>query len=130
VNRTNLLRSILATLAGLFGLATIFAGTRVLLGADPGYAVFRPLLIYNTAMGLAYLAAGVMALRSSKQGMYASAVIFALNALVLAAIGYLSAGGHAVAIESVRAMIFRTVVWLVLLFGFMWVRRVEGRGAP
>ena len=43
----------------MFGVATLFAGSRVLLGSDPGYEVFRPLLIYNTAMGAAYLAAGI-----------------------------------------------------------------------
>jgi hypothetical protein len=32
----------LALLAALFGLLTIFAGMRVLAGADPGYVVFRP----------------------------------------------------------------------------------------
>lgn len=36
--------AVLAFIAILFGIATIFAGGRVLLGADPGYVVFRPLL--------------------------------------------------------------------------------------
>ncbi len=51
----------LAAVAVLFGIATVVAGTRVLSGSDPGYLVFRPLLIFNTAMGVAYLAAGVVA---------------------------------------------------------------------
>lgn len=112
-----LIRRILALVAILFGLATIFAGSRVLSGADPGYIVFRPLLIYNTFMGFAYIAAGITVWRSVVRGRLATGVIFVLNLLVLAAIGALYATGDSVAIESVRAMALRTVVWLVLFVG-------------
>jgi len=47
-----IIQGVLAFAAALFGIATIIAGTRVLVGADPGYIVFRPLLIYNAAMGI------------------------------------------------------------------------------
>lgn len=41
-----------AVVAILFGLATIWAGLRVLwVGSDPGKVDFRPLLIFNTVMG-------------------------------------------------------------------------------
>lgn len=40
------------------------AGGSVLLGRDPGYLVFPPLLIYDTVMGLACLAAWWLAPRS------------------------------------------------------------------
>ncbi|MDY0376777.1 MAG: hypothetical protein RBQ72_13750 [Desulfobacterium sp.] len=111
----------LVLLAVLFGLATIFAGTRVLLGSDPGYIVYRPLLIYNAIMGIMYVSAGIIALRNVKQGMYAAAVIFILNLLVLSAIYYLYTGGSPIAIDSLRAMTLRTVVWLVLFVGFGWL---------
>jgi len=110
-----------ALVATLFGLATIIAGIRVLTGSDPGYIVFRPLLIYNIAMGMGYVAAGAIAWRSVDRGKYAAATIFVLNFLVLGAIGYLYATGSAVAIDSLRAMIFRTVVWLALFLGFAWM---------
>ena len=42
----------------MFGLV---AGGRVLLGGDPGYVVYLPLLVFNTAMGVAYLFTGVRA---------------------------------------------------------------------
>jgi hypothetical protein len=119
----------LALVATLFGIATLFAGGRVLLGAEPGYIVFRPLLIYNTAMGIAYVAAGVLAWRNVERGKQAAAAIFGLNCLVLGAVSYLYATGHGVAIESVRAMFFRTVVWLVLFVGLMWVARRSKRVA-
>lgn len=114
-------RGIFALVAVLFGLVTVIAGGRVLAGADPGYTVFKPLLIYNTVMGLAYVAAGVIAWRSVNRGKYAAATIFALNLLVLGAIGYLYATGGAVAIDSVRAMTLRTGVWLVLFLGLAWM---------
>jgi len=103
-----------AAIGGLFGLATLFAGGRVLLGSDPGYIVFKPLLIYNTAMGLGYLAAGVIIWRSVVRGTYAAGAIFALNLFVLFGIVLLYRNGDAVAVDSLRAMTLRTVVWLVL----------------
>jgi hypothetical protein len=121
----------LALVATLFGIATLFAGGRVLLGAEPGYIVFRPLLIYNTAMGIAYVAAGVLAWRNVERGKVAAAAIFGLNCLVLGAVSYLYATGDGVAIESIRAMVLRTVVWLVLFVGLVWLtrrsKRVEAR---
>lgn len=120
---SRLLQNILALVAILFGLVTVFAGARVLLGADPGYVVFGPLLIYNTIMGFSYIAAGVMAWRSLVRGRQAAAAIFVLNLLVLAAIGTLYATGGAVAVESVRAMTLRSVVWLALFIGLAWLGR-------
>ena len=116
-----IIQGVLALAASLFGLATIIAGARVLTGTDPGYIVFRPLLIYNTAMGIAYVAAGVIAWRNLDRGKYAAATIFVLNLLVLGATGYLYAVGSAVAIDSLHAMIFRTVAWLALFLGMVWM---------
>ena len=116
-----MIHGLLALVAALFGIVTIIVGARVLAGSDPGYIVFRPLLLYNTAMGMVYVAAGVIAGRNVDRGKYAAATIFVLNFLVLAAIGYVYAAGGAVAMESLRAMIFRTVVWLVLFLGMAWV---------
>jgi len=114
-------QSVLSLVATLFGLATIFAGTSVLLGSDPGYIVFRPLLIYNTAMGIVYVAAGIIIWRNFKQGMYVAAVIFVLNLVVLAAIYFLYTEGNLIAVDSLRAMSLRTVVWLALFAGLVWL---------
>jgi hypothetical protein len=121
-----IVQRVLALVAGLFGVLTIFAGTRVLAGADPGYVVFLPLLVYNTVMGFAYVAAGFIAWRNIRRGKAAAAAIFVLNLLVLAAIGYLYTAGHAVALDSLRAMVLRTVVWLVLFLGLAWLGRKKG----
>ena len=86
IHTMRILQGIVAAVAVLFGVATLFAGGRVLLGSDPGYEVFRPLLIYNTAMGLAYLAAGIAVWRSVNAGRNAAGAIFLLNLLVLVGI--------------------------------------------
>lgn len=112
--KTRIVQRLAAAIAVLFGVATLFAGTRVLLGSDPGYTVFRPLLIYNVAMGAVYLAVGVVIWRNLTWGAYGAGAIFLLNLIVLAGIIILFRSGGAVAVESLRAMTLRTVVWLVL----------------
>lgn len=116
-------RRTLAGVAMLFGAVTIFAGTRVLAGRDPGYIVFLPLLNYNTAMGAVYVAVGMSAWRNIGQGRIGATMIFLLNLGVLAGIGLLYLAGGPVALQSVRAMGFRTVVWLLLLLGFNSMER-------
>ena len=116
-------QTIVALVAAAFGVATMVAGGRVLAGADPGYVVFRPLLVFNTAMGVAYLAAAAITWRSIERGKFVAAAITLLNLLVLAVIGFLYATGHAVAIDSLRAMTFRTVVWFALSIGLVWMGR-------
>ncbi len=111
----------LSLIAVLFGLVTIFAGSRVLLGADPGYVVFLPLLIYNLSMRVVYISAGIIAFRNPKQGMHVAAVIFSLNLVVLAVIFTLYKDGGAITVDSLRVMSFRTVVWLVLFVGLGWL---------
>ena len=118
-----IVQGIAAAVGVLFGLVTIVAGGRVLLGSDPGYIVFRPLLIYNATMGLAYVAAGVLIWRSLGPGRYAAGAIFLLNLIVLLGIIALYRSGGAVAVDSLRAMTLRTVVWLVLFATATWVGR-------
>lgn len=112
-----------AAIAGLFGLATLFTGSSVLLGSDPGYVVFRPLLIYNTIMGVAYLAAGITIWHSLILGNYAAGTIALLNILTLLGIILIYRSGATVAVDSIAAMAVRTVVWLVLFLGTSWLSR-------
>jgi hypothetical protein len=120
-----IVQSLAAAVAVLFGLATRFAGGRVLLDSDPGYEVFRPLLLYNTAMGVAYLAAGVTVWRHVKAGRCAEGAIFLLNLLVLVGIVVVFRSGGAVAVDSLRAMTLRTAVWLVLFLTVSWLVRAR-----
>lgn len=118
----------LALAAGVFGVATIVAGERVLLGSDPGYRVYWPLVAFNTAMGVAYLIAGVLAWLSVRRGTQAAASILVVNALVLAWIVGLRVVTSEVATESVAAMSLRTVLWLMLWASLAWLGRGDGRG--
>lgn len=113
----------LALVAVLFGVITIFAGSRALTGTDPGYVVFLPLLIYNTAMGFVYVGVGTIAWRSLNPGKNGAGAIFLLNLIVLAAISVVYTSGGAVAIDSLRAMTLRTVVWFVIFIGLWWLSR-------
>ena len=112
-----------AIAAVLFGVVTMIAGARVLLGADPGYVVYLPLLGFNAVMGVAYAAVGVIAWRRPRFGVYGAAAIFLANLLALAAIGYLYTPNGAIAATSVQAMTLRTVVWLVFLLALAWSSR-------
>ncbi len=118
-----LVQALAAGVAVLFGVATLFAGGRVLLGSDPGYVVFRPLLFYNTAMGVAYVLTGVAIWRCLARGRLAAGAIFVLNLLVLAGIVLVYRSGGAVAVDSLRAMTLRTVVWLALFLVTTWLAR-------
>ncbi len=116
-----LVRGAAAAVALLFGVLTVVAGGRVLLGSDPGYVVFRPLLIYNTIMGVAYVAAGVLLLVNPSRGRQAAGAIFLLNLLALIGIVLVYRTGGAVAFDSLRAMSLRTVVWLVIFLAARWL---------
>lgn len=118
-----ILQRIMATVAVVFGIVTIIAGSRVLTGTDPGYTVFQPLLVYNTLMGVVYIVGGLMIWRNLRRGKYVAASIFTLNLIVLGGIAYLYFVSGGVAVDSLRAMTLRTVVWLVLLLGSMWLGR-------
>lgn len=120
---SRLLARVLAGIALVFGMATIAAGASVLLGRDAGYVVYRPLLIFNTAMGVVYVAAAVMIWREAARGRRAAAVILALNVAVFGLISYLYRTGGGVAIDSVRAMAFRSAVWLVIFGVLVWIGR-------
>ena len=117
------LQLLIALIAVAFGVLTLFVGTRVLRGADPGYVVFRPLLVYNVVMGGVCALAGVLIGRGAAAGEWLAGGVAGLNALVLAGIAWLHASGGAVAVESVRAMAFRTGVCVLLFGGVVWLAR-------
>jgi hypothetical protein len=116
-------QSVIALIAMSFGLVTLIVGTSVLLGSDPGYIIFRPLLFYNTIMGIVYVLAGVLVWRNLKQGMYVAVTIFVLNLVVLVTIYFLYTEGKSIAFDSLRAMSLRTIVWFAIFAGLGWLSR-------
>ncbi len=123
--------ALVAAVAVLFGVATLVAGSRVLLGSDPGYAVFTPLLLFNTLMGFAYIAVGVLAWRRTPLAVRGAAVIALLNVAVLGGIALLYTRGGPVAVNSLQAMGLRAAVWIVLFLVLLLASRVSrhDRGA-
>lgn len=112
-----------AGIALVFGVVTVVAGASVLAGRDPGYLVYRPLLIFNTAMGVAYAAAAVLIWRDLARGRLAATVILALNIAMLGLVIYLFRTSDVVAADSVRAMIFRSAIWLLIFGVLVWIGR-------
>jgi hypothetical protein len=112
-----------AIAAVLFGVLTVIVGVRALFGAGPGYVVYLPLLRFNTIMGIAYVAVGVIAWRNLKLAVYGAAAICVLNLFALGTIGYLYTPDGPIARESLRAMMLRTIVWLLLLLVLAWANR-------
>jgi len=129
-NTRRTLGRIAAAVAVLFGLVTLVAGGRVLLGADPGYRVFMPLLVFNTAMGLAYVAVGVLAWRRHRLAVPGAAAIVLANLAMLAFIGFVYQPDGPVARQSLGAMSFRTAVWVLLLLVFRWTSSGSGGASP
>ena len=104
-----------ALVAALFGLATIVSGGRILLGlADAGYEVVRPVLLFNSGMGVVYVIAAVLILRDIERGRLLAAGIAAVNVAVLLAIAVRRASGGMVADETLVAMTLRAGVWVAM----------------
>jgi hemerythrin-like domain-containing protein len=120
-------RRSVAVLAAAFGIVTVFVGSRVLAGREPGFVVFRPLLVYNIAMGVIYVLAGWQAWRDARRGRVWAGTIAGLNLLVLLVIAALHFRGSGVAVQSLWAMTFRTIVWGSVL---LVLSRVGRRSAP
>lgn len=107
------LQRLTVLVAGLFGIATLVAGGRILLGfGEASYAVVRPVLLFNTAMGVAYLAAAVLIVRNVVLGRRLATIIALANVLVLSAIVWRRLSGGPVANETLAAMTLRAGVWI------------------
>ncbi|MEW5916209.1 MAG: hypothetical protein AB1762_07380 [Gemmatimonadota bacterium] len=116
--------------AALFGLLTLFAGGRVLLGlGEVGYVVVRPVLVFNTVMGAVYITVALLAVRDLAIGRRAALVVVLLNAAVLTAVLFLRFGGSNVATETLGAMVFRTILWTTIALMLYRASRVSTSSA-
>lgn len=123
-----ILSKIAAVLAFIIGAMAIFAGGQVLLGKDPGYYVIGWLLVYNFAAGVLTAAVtAVLIWRASKYARPAAVITLAAHALVMVILQTAYRG--VVAVDSIRAMTIRIVVWLVIL-GLMLVQRRKDKRLP
>ena len=107
-------RKIAAVLAFIIGAMAIFAGGQVLLGKVMDYYVIDWLPIYNLIAGLvpSFITA-ILIWKGSKYAMSAAIAIFASHGIVMLVLQ--TAYRDLVAPDSIKAMIVRLVVWLIIL---------------
>lgn len=102
-------------LAVLLGVMSTVVGTLTLVGVkQASYLTHDWLLVYNVALGLVSVAVGVaLARRHARSLRLAGAVLAShVNVLFIVAALWFS---EAAAIESVKAMVLRSSLWLVIL---------------
>lgn len=114
-----------ALVATIFGILTLVAGGRILLGmGEAGYTVVRPVLIFNVVMGVMYLLAAATILRDVSRGRLISGLIALASVLVLVSVLVMRATGGAVADQTLAAMALRSGVWLAITLALGRARRL------
>lgn len=99
----------------VFGLMSVVAGTRVLVGlAHPDYVVLRWLLVYNVAAGAAGVLAGAGLWRLRNWATRLTRFVAAAHGVVLAVLMVLWVTDRPVALDSLIAMLLRVVVWTAI----------------
>lgn len=119
------LNKIAFVLALIIGTMTIFAGGKALLGNDPGYYVINWLLLYNYTIGiLSVFVTAPLIWQNSRYALPAAIATFSLHALVMLLL--MTVFQEIVAPDSLQAMVFRLVVWSIIL-GLLFVQRAKDR---
>jgi uncharacterized membrane protein (DUF2068 family) len=115
-----------ALLALVIGLLTIVEGGIVLLGLETKpYPVLPWLLRYNVVMGFVSLVAGHGLWREKGWAEMLSRMVLACHGLVFLSLAGMHLLGMTVAVQSIGAMLFRTVIWTVIN---LMIRGKEGKG--
>lgn len=111
------LSKIASILAFLIGIMSIIAGSKVLLEIDTkNYTVLNWLVIYNVFFGFLSIVAAYLIW--SKKMISKKTIIFILasHGLLLLYLYFINLN---VASESIKAMLFRTGIWILILILFM-----------
>ncbi|PKO05737.1 MAG: hypothetical protein CVU41_09935 [Chloroflexi bacterium HGW-Chloroflexi-3] len=110
----SILTKIAAVLALIIGAMAVFAGAQVLLGNDPGYYVINWVPVYNYTAGiLTVFITAILIWRGSKLAWFAAITTFSLHTLVMVILQ--TAYRDVVAVDSIRAMTIRMIVWAIIL---------------
>lgn len=108
-----ILTKIPSILAFLVGAMSIFAGGMVMRGWKPGYSVLSWLPVYNFVIGLLTLIPAYLLWVDNRYAWTASIVTFGVHTIVLLLL--LATFRGQVAAQSIGAMSFRVVVWIIIL---------------
>ncbi len=107
-------RKFAAFLTFIIGVMAIFAGGQVVLGKVMDYYVIDWLPIYNLIAGLiSALITSVLVWKGSKYAMPAALGTFASHGIVMVVLQ--TAYRAVVAPDSIKAMIVRIIVWIIIL---------------
>jgi len=122
----------LGAVALVFGLATLWAGGRVLFGPEQvrsaaGQVV--PFVLWgNFLAGFAYLAAGVGLARGRRGAVTLAAAIAAFTGLLALGFGAHVLAGGAFEARTAWALLFRTAAWVAIATWGWRLRAARGRG--
>jgi hypothetical protein len=109
-----ILNKISSSLAFLVGGLSIFAGALAMTGWEPGYFVLNWLPVYNFILGvLTVFIPAILIWKNSKHAMFAAIATFSIHAIVTMFL--LTIFRDMVAANSIGAMIFRLVTWIIIL---------------
>ncbi len=115
---------IAALLAFILGLLSIKEGGSVLLGFSiKTYTVLPWLVWYNVVLGFVSVIAGIGLWLKRTWSISFAATIVSLHGLVLLILVVLFAFREAVAVFSIMAMLFRTLVWVGIIMLIRWKSR-------
>ncbi len=104
---------IIAVIAIVIGIMAIFAGSSVLLGIfNPGYQHYNTLIIYNVIIGIASIITGILIWKKNEKAFLFSLIITILHISVLLLL--ISIFSNIIANQSIHAMMFRSIVWLII----------------
>ena len=120
VSMSTFLTKLPSILAFLVGAMSIVAGGMVMRGWRPGYSILSWLPVYNFVLGLLTLIPADLLWVDNRYALAASIVTFVLHAVVLLILLTLFRGQ--VATQSIGAMSFRLIVWIIIL-ALLWFRR-------
>ncbi len=108
------MRKVAAVLALLVGALSVIAGRQAALGWDPGYSVLSWLPLYNLGMGLwTLLVPAILIWRGNRYSVPTAIATLTTHAAVLLLL--LSNVVGVPATQSIMAMAFRVVTWVVIL---------------
>ena len=107
-----ILKKIAVALALFIGLMSVFAGSKVLLGIDTkDYTILTWLVSYNVVFGFISIVTAYLIWKNKKMSKNLTVFILSMHFLVFIYLKFISTE---VASESVKAMIFRTSIWVII----------------
>ena len=108
------LNKIASVLAFLVGGLSIFAGALAMMGWEPGYFVLNWLPVYNFILGvMTIFIPAIFIWKNSKYAIPTAIATFSIHAIVTLLL--LTVFRGTVAANSIGAMIFRLVTWIIIL---------------